>query len=63
MVDLLNQLLGGPQRPDYEDFVTRYEQGEPWDGISDDEAVRRYQQVAPGLAPDVYERRRKPSVA
>ena len=54
-MDLLNHLLGGPQRPEYENFVDRYEQGDPWDGIADDEAVQRYQQVAPRLAPDVYE--------
>ena len=43
------------QRQELEDFVTRYEQGPPWAGISDQEAVRRYQQVAPQLPPEVYQ--------
>ena len=48
-------LGGGPQRQEYGDFVKRYDQGAPWDGISDQEAVSRYQQIAPQLSPDVYE--------
>ena len=32
---LQNILGGGRQRNDYEDFVNRYDQGAPWDGISD----------------------------
>ncbi len=57
----LENLLGGrgggqhPQRQEFEDFVGRYEQGPPWAGISDQEAVQRYQQVAPQLPPDVYQ--------
>ncbi len=55
-MDLLQNLLGGgQQRQEYEDFMNRYEQGSPYDGISGDEAYRRYQQVAPQLPPDVYE--------
>lgn len=55
-MDLLQNLLGGgQQRQEYEDFMNRYDQGSPYDGISGDEAYRRYQQVAPQLPPDVYE--------
>src|SRR3712207_2584011 len=55
-MDILQNLLGGGQgRQDYEDFVQRYDQGPPYAGISDQEAVRRYQQVAPQLRPDVYQ--------
>lgn len=55
-MDLLQNLLGGgQQRQEYEDFANRYDQGSPYDGISGDEAYRRYQQVAPQLPPDVYE--------
>ena len=43
------------QRREYEDFVGRYDQGAPWDGISDQEAAQRYQQVAPRLSPQEYE--------
>jgi hypothetical protein len=34
---------------------TRYDQGPPYAGISDDEAIGRYQQVAPELSPDLYQ--------
>ena len=52
---LLENLFGGGQRQEYEDFVNRYDQGPPWQGISDQEAFNRYQQVAPQLPPDVYQ--------
>ena len=53
---LFESLLGGgQQRQEFDDFANRYDQGAPWDGISDDEAYNRYQQVAPHLPPDVYQ--------
>jgi hypothetical protein len=36
-------LQGGPDRDAYWDFVNRYDQGPPYEGISDDEAMGRYQ--------------------
>ncbi len=51
---LLQGLLGS-QREEFDDFVNRYDQGAPWDGISQEEAVSRYQQVATQVPPDVYE--------
>ncbi len=55
-MDLLGQLLGGGQRrQEYQDFVNRYDTGAPWDGISDQEAYSRYQQVAPQLSPQMYQ--------
>lgn len=55
-MDLLQNLLGGgQQRQEYQDFVNRYDQGSPYDGISGQEAYNRYQQVAPQLPPDVYQ--------
>ena len=55
-MNMLEGLLGGgKQRSDWDDFVGRYDQGSPYDGISDREAVDRYQQVAPQLPPDLYE--------
>src|ERR687885_1322686 len=54
-MNMLQQLLGGgQQRQEYQDFTQRYDQGAPWDGISDQEAYNRFQQVAPQLPPDVY---------
>ena len=55
-MDMLQQLLGGgQQRQQYQDFANRYDQGAPWDGISDREAYDRYQQVAPNLPPQMYQ--------
>jgi hypothetical protein len=54
-MDMLNELLGGSQqRQDYDDFIRRYDQGAPWEGIGDDEALDRYRQVAPRLSTDQY---------
>ena len=55
-MNLFEQLRGGgKERSDWDDFVGRYDQGPPWAGISDQEALSRYQQVAPQLPPDLYE--------
>ena len=55
-MDMLAQMLGGGQRrQEYQDFVNRYDTGAPWDGISDQEARSRYQQVAPQLSPEMYQ--------
>jgi hypothetical protein len=54
-MDMLGQLLGGgQQRKDYSDFINRYQQGQPWDGISDQEALDRYGQIAPQLPAETY---------
>jgi hypothetical protein len=55
-MDLLDNILGNPQkRSQYEDFIGRYQQGSPYDGIDDDEAVQRYEEVTPGLSDQEYE--------
>ena len=55
-MSFLEQLFGGgQQRQEYQDFVNRYEQGAPWEGISNQEAMSRYQQVARQLPPQEYE--------
>jgi hypothetical protein len=52
---LLDTLLGGgSQRQQYQDFVQRYEQGRPWEGVSDDEAAQHYSNVAQQLGPQEY---------
>ncbi len=49
-MDILQQLMGGgSQRKEYQDFISRYDQGAPYSGISGQEAMQRYQQVAPQL--------------
>lgn len=55
-MDLLQNLLGGgQQRQQFEDFANRYDQGDPWDGFSGQEAYDRYQQIAPNVPHDVYQ--------
>ena len=52
---LLDDLMGGGERQqDFRDFVDRYDQGAPYEGISDDEAVNRYGQVTAEVDPDTY---------
>lgn len=54
---LLDSLLGTPERQqEYQNYVSRYQQGPPHEGYSDQEVVQRYQQVAPQLPPDEYQR-------
>jgi hypothetical protein len=47
-------LKGGKQRQDYDDFVSRYDQGHPSEGYSDQEVVQRYREVAHQVPPDQY---------
>lgn len=53
IMDLLGQ--GKPRRQEYEDFVGRYEQGEPHEGYADDEVKSRYDEVSEGLSDEDYE--------
>ncbi len=55
-MDMLQNLLGGGQkRQEYEDFVGRYDQGAPYEGISDDEAISRHDEIASHVSDDDYE--------
>ena len=55
-MDLLQNILGGgQQRQQIQDFANRYQQGAPYDGISDQEALQHYQQVAPHLPPEQWQ--------
>ena len=51
----LMEKLGGEKRGEYEDFTKRFDQGAPWDGIDDDEARSRYEEVSGQLSDDDYE--------
>jgi hypothetical protein len=56
MLSGLGGLFGNDdERRQAQDFTRRYEQGAPWDGISDDEASSHYGRVASRLSPDEYE--------
>jgi hypothetical protein len=54
---LLDSLLNNPQQQqDLQNYVQRYQQGPPHEGYSDQEVLQRYQQVAPQLPPQDYQR-------
>ena len=46
---------GGLNRAEYEQFATRYEQGRPWEGYSDQEVLDRYGSIAHNASPAEYE--------
>jgi hypothetical protein len=52
---ILDELLGGGQRQkEYRDFVNRYEQGDPSEGYSDQEVLKRYGDVSHAVPRDQY---------
>ena len=52
---ILDELLGGGQRQkEYRDFVNRYEQGDPSEGYSDQEVLKRYGDVSHAVPPNQY---------
>ena len=52
---ILDDLLAGGQlQKQYEDFVDRYEQGDPSQGYSDKEVLKRYGEVSHAVPPDQY---------
>ncbi|MDP9456766.1 MAG: hypothetical protein M3Q49_16535 [Actinomycetota bacterium] len=56
-MDFLGNLMGGGddrRRDEYRDFASRYDEGAPYDRISDEEAMNRYREVAPNLSEDDY---------
>lgn len=58
MTSLLKDLLGDDdqeKRNQAQDFVSRYEDGPPTDGFSDDEAIHHYHEVAGQLSPEEFQ--------
>ena len=52
---ILDNLLGdGQLQKQYNDFVKRYEQGNPSEGYSDEEVLERYGEVSHAVPPDQY---------
>jgi hypothetical protein len=52
---ILDELLGNGQlQKQYKDFVDRYEQGDPSEGYSDQEVLKRYGEVSHAVPPDQY---------
>lgn len=63
-MDMLQNILGGgQQRQQFQDFASRYQQGAPFDGISEQEALQNYQQVAPHLSPQQWQESAQESFA
>lgn len=56
MEQLLSGLLGSnaQEQEQSKQFVQRYQQGPPWDGISGQETQQHYKRVAGQVPPDVY---------
>jgi hypothetical protein len=52
-MNLTNKFMGS-RREQYRDFVERYDQGAPYDNISDEEAINCYREVAPQLSDEDY---------
>ena len=53
-MDLLTDLFSPEQRQQNDDFSRRYQEGPPWAGFEDGEALQTYQRVAPQLSDDQY---------
>ena len=52
---ILDELLaGGHRQQEYKDFIERYEQGDPSQGYSDQEVLKRYGEVSHAVQPDQY---------
>lgn len=61
---LLEELTGGgAQQSGFQDFVNRYQQGAPHEGIDDEETVQRYGQVAAEVDPTTYQQSAQESLA
>lgn len=52
---LTDMLQDEGRREQLEDFAKRYDQGKPWEGISEDEARQRHDEVAAQLSDSEYE--------
>ena len=48
-MDSLSNLIG-ERREEYRDFAERYDQGAPYDNISEEETIDRYREIAPELS-------------
>ena len=52
---ILDDLLAGGQlQKQFKDFIDRYEQGDPAEGYSDQEVLKRYGEVSHAVQPDQY---------
>lgn len=59
MESIIKGIFGGgddDRKPQARDFISRYEQGPPDEGYSDDEAFQNYQQVSQHASPETMQR-------
>ncbi len=62
-MNLFDNLFGGQQRQETEDFVNRYQQGHPTEGYSEEEVMQQYQKVAGSAPDDIYQQSAEESFA
>ena len=62
-MNLFENLFGGQQRQESEDFFNRYQQGHPGEGYSEEEVMQQYQKVAGSAPDDVYQQSAEESFA
>ncbi len=51
----LRDFIDSDRREEYRDFANRYDEGAPHEGISDEEVINRYREVAPNLSEEDYQ--------
>jgi hypothetical protein len=62
-MNLFENLFGGQQRQEAEDFFNRYQQGHPAEGYSEEEVMQHYQTVTGSVPDEVYEQSAEESFA
>jgi hypothetical protein len=62
-MNLFENLFGGQQRQEAEDFLNRYQQGHPSEGYSEEEVMQHYQTVTGSVPDDIYEQSAEESFA
>ena len=62
-MNLFENLFGGQQRQEAEDFFNRYQQGHPAEGYSEEEVMQQYQKVAGSAPDDIYQQSAEESFA
>ena len=54
MLQGLQNMLGGPAGEQVQDFINRYQQGHPSEGVDPNETAQHYNQIASQAPTDVY---------
>ena len=62
-MNLFENLFGGQQRQEAEDFLNRYQRGHPSEGYSEEEVMQHYQTATGSVPDDIYEQSAEESFA